>query len=110
MPYKNSPNVSEIKFLFKEIIDRIIIADIDHLRNIKPSAKFRVKCTIPLVLYIFSCMEFLGHLLVDDKHLKGRGSTQYKIWEYMQMTFGPDLDLFIEHKEIFVEKFRNKLT
>jgi len=115
MPYKDPAKFKELNFLFKEIIDRIMIADILRLKELDPLLRFHGseyyggRGTTPMVLYIFVCMEFLGSLIMEVE-AKGSGSTQKKVLAYMEMTFGPDMDLFITHRRLFIKFYRNALA
>lgn len=87
-----------------------MVADILRMRYLPKTSKYGGSCSSPLVLYIFTCMEFLGYLLVKDGLEKGAGSTKQKIWTYMAMTFGENFSKFKKHEAYFVDNFRNGLA
>lgn len=99
-----------VRYIKDTVIDGYMLGDLQKLIDIPVVSNETGNCNFPIVLYIFSCMEFLGTLTSETFISGGRGATQARIWAYMELSFGEDLQEFEQYRDSFVQIFRNGLS
>lgn len=105
------PTISEITNYIKDkVIDGYMLNDLRRMIGLSIIPNQSGNCNFPIVLYIFSCMEFLGTLVSENPIPNGRGATQARIWAYIELTFNENAQAFQEHRDTFVQIFRHGLV
>lgn len=101
---------SAILYIKETVIDGYMLGDLKRMVGIQVVPNSVGNCNFPIVLYIFSCIEFLGSLVSETHIPDRRGATQDRFWAYVGLTFGNNLQTFQQHRSTFIQIFRNGLT
>lgn len=98
-----------IEYIKNKVIDGYMLTDLKRIVDLPVVPNQVGNCNFPIVIYIFSCMEFLG-MLVSEVPIPDRsGATQDRIWTYMESTFGENFQTFQQHRHTFIQIFRHGL-
>lgn len=98
-----------IQYLIDTVIEGYMLSDLRRIIALPVIPNQVGNCNFPIVLYIFACMEFLG-TLVSEKPIPDRpGSTQERVWAYMELTVESFKD-FEKYKDSFIQIFRHGLS
>lgn len=109
--YMLSQNQKEvIQYIKNKVIDGYMLSDLKRIVDLPVIPNQAGNCNFPIVLYIFSCMEFLGTLVSETPIPDGPGATRDRVWAYIELNFGPHLQVFQQHRNTFVQIFRHGLT
>jgi|SRR3989344_4637860 len=96
-----------------EVVDGWMLQDLERLSNDIPHRPGEAgNCNFPIALYIFACLEFLGHLtsqkLIPDNQ---SGYSRDRIMSYIDNFFPQEFVQKIQpHRNNFVNVFRNGLA
>jgi hypothetical protein len=108
----NAEKIGFIRNYITEIVKGHMVGDIKRLLNIKviPGTSHG-NCNFPIVLYVFSCMDFLGYLVaIEEYSLYGR-DTEKRVMAYIDQMFSYEAKKEIEpHRKWFVDTFRHGLS
>lgn len=99
-----------IRYLKEKVIKGYMLGDLKRIADLPVIPDQFGNCNFPIVLYIFSCMEFLGTLVSEQPIPDGWGATQARVWAYIELTFGEHSQAFQQHRNTFVQIFRHGLT
>lgn len=99
-----------VQYITDKVTDGYMLGDLKRITNLPVIPSKPGNCNFPIVLYIFSCIEFLGGLVSETPIPDGHGATQKRVWSYMQLTFGPHFQIFQQHEDNFVQIFRHGLS
>ncbi len=98
-----------IEYIKNKVIDGYMLTDLKRIVDLPVVPNHVGNCNFPIVIYIFSCMEFLG-ILVSEVPIPDRiGATQDRVWAYMELTFGKNFQAFQQHRDTFIQIFRHGL-
>lgn len=98
-----------VQYIKNKVIDGYMLTDLKRIVDLPVVPNQVGNCNFPIVIYIFSCMEFLG-VLVSDVPIPDRNkATQDRIWAYMELTFGDSFQEFQQHRDTFIQIFRQGL-
>lgn len=101
---------SIVRYLKTTVIDGYMLGDLERMIAIPVVPDQIGNCNFPIVLYIFSCMEFLGMLVAETPIPDRTGATRDRVWAYMELTFENYLQEFEQYRHIFIQIFRNGLA
>ena len=96
-----------------EVVDGWMLKDLERLLNDIPHRPNEAgNCNFPIALYIFSCLDFLGHLTSTNLISSNQpGFTQARIMNFIDDFFPDDFRQKIQpHRNSFVNIFRNGLA
>lgn len=99
-----------IRYIKNTVIDGYMLSDLRQMVDLPVKPNQSGNCNFPIVLYIFSCMEFLGTLISEIPILDRRGATRDRVWAYIELTFGNNIQAFDQHRTSFIQIFRHGLT
>lgn len=98
-----------IDYIQTKVIDGYMLDDLKKIVKLPVISNQTGNCNFPIVIYIFSCIEFLGTLVSESPIPDGPGATQNRIWSYIELTFEQDFQQFQQHRSRFVQIFRHGL-
>src|SRR3989344_8086584 len=95
-----------------EVIDGWMLKDLESLISIPHRQSMAGNCNFPIALYIFSCLEFLGHLTSPNLITNQQsGYSKDRILSYIDNFFTKESTQEIQpYRSSFVNIFRNGLA
>lgn len=99
-----------IQYITDKVIDGYMLGDLKRMVDLPVMPNQVGNCNFTIVLYIFSCLEFLGTLVSEMPIPDRPGATRDRVWSYMELTFGSHFQAFQQHEDDFVQIFRHGLT
>lgn len=97
---------------FDEVVQGLMLADLNNLvTKIAVIPNSGGNCNFPIVLFIFSCIEFLGYLTAEELIEGGQEYTKGRIFSYINLFFDEKYKVQLNAKENdFVDIFRHGLS